>query len=114
MRLSQSGRFPQNRYVLLRKPNPFHDDTLALYRRHFWFASNRMLLNNLLAPVIARYKDIRLNVRIIAVALAICGMTEAGQPRLRVKLFLYQVGKAENRAEAMDTLLQAASAIRVA
>jgi putative glycosyltransferase (TIGR04372 family) len=100
LRLLQSGRLPARRYVLLRKPNGFHNDTLTLYRHYFWFAAKNVWLNNFLAPIIARYKDMQLNV---------------GLSRLRWQLrddgsfnppppgqtYLYQVSKIENRAECM-------------
>ncbi|MGE3622613.1 MAG: TIGR04372 family glycosyltransferase [Bdellovibrionales bacterium] len=100
LRLSQSGRLPRKRYVLLRMPNMFHNDTLALYRRRFWHASNNVLLNNLLAPVIARHQDIRLNVGLSRLRWHL--RDDGGwTPPPVGQTFFFQISKAENRAEWM-------------
>lgn len=100
LRLLRSGRIPSKRYVLLRRPSPFHDDTLVLYRRHFWFASNSVFLSNFLAPVIARYEDLRLNVGLSRLRWQLRN-DGSWTPPPAGQSFLYQIDKAENRAEWM-------------
>jgi putative glycosyltransferase (TIGR04372 family) len=97
MRLQRSGRISSKRYVLLRVAGHFHDDTVALYGRHFWFASNNSFLANLLAPVVARHKDLRLDVSTSRLR---WHLQDDGtyQPPPSGQTFFYQITKAENRA----------------
>lgn len=98
LRMKVSGAISDDkRLVLLRAPSSIHNDTLELYRHHFWFASNNRFLVNFVAPITARFEDIRLNV---------------GLSRLRSQLrddgswsppptgttYLHQISKLENVA----------------
>ena len=96
-RLYSSELDPHARYVFIRDPTNFHMDTLALYRKHFWFASSNRFLRNVLAPTIAGYPELRID----------CGLSrlkwnlrddKSFSPPPRGQTFLYQVSKEENRA----------------
>lgn len=84
------------RYVFLRLPNNFHNDTVALYRRHFWFASSNRLLRNLLMPTIVANPDLRIDCGLSRLKWHLREDGTYSQPP-GGQTFLYQISKEENR-----------------
>jgi putative glycosyltransferase (TIGR04372 family) len=91
----------RSRYILLRLPSSFHDDTIGLYRRHFWLASNNRFLRNILWPVIIAHSELRLDSGLSRLK---WHLRDDGShsPPPNGQSFLYQVDKARNREVWQD------------
>ena len=50
-----------DRAVLLRRPNPYHDASIELYRHKFWLASNNPVLCDLLFPLVVGTEKLRID-----------------------------------------------------
>jgi putative glycosyltransferase (TIGR04372 family) len=49
------------RAVFLRRPSPIHNDSISLYGKRFWFASNNQVLCDLLFPIVVSTERLRID-----------------------------------------------------
>jgi putative glycosyltransferase (TIGR04372 family) len=97
-RLQSQKEYAHIRAVLLRRPNPFHNDTIGLYRSRFFLASSNPILCDLLFPLAISSEKLRID----------CGLAR-GKWQLRTdgkynrpplgQTHLNEISKAENVAQ---------------
>lgn len=93
-RRRKTGEWPEHfKFVLARRPNPVHLDTMTLYGHRFWLASMSVPLFNLILPLTMRCRDIDIDCGLSRLKWQIEG--DGWSPAPQGQTFLHQISKEE-------------------